>query len=387
MTQLRVLIDATQITKDKAGVGTYGINLIRELASLGAPVHLFVLAQDDDPSLDFGVYSHVTMIWVRSSLFRRLPFRFLLEQLGIPFLTYKHKINVVHSLHYTFPLISLKAKKIVTFHDMTFILMPEVHEPFKVTYFTFFIHAALRRVDSIIFVSASALADFQAHLGTPRGLKRVVSHGKSEACRPDFDSSLTDGVKRKYGLPPHFILFIGTVEPRKNITRLVEAFEFILIKRPDIALVIVGQQGWMCDSLFKTIRSLNMDARVIFVGYCPEEDKALLLAAATIFAYPSLYEGFGIPVLEALASGIPTVTSNVSAMPEVAGCAALMVNPNSTSQLAIALERLLTDPELRKELREQSLRQAAKFTWQRAATETLDAYKEVSSNEAERSAA
>ena len=130
----------------------------------------------------------------------------------------------------------------------------------------------------------------------------------------------------------------------------------------------------MCDSFFETIHTLHMDARVLFIGYLPEEDKALLLAAATIFAYPSLYEGFGIPVLEALASGVPTVTSNVSSMPEVAGCAALMINPNSTFQLAIALERLLTDSDLRKELREQSLRQAAKFTWQRTANETFDVY-------------
>lgn len=378
MMPLNVLIDATQITTRKAGVGTYGLNLIRELTSLGAPVHLFILAQNDDPSLDFGASANVTMIWVRASIFRRLAFRFLLEQLGIPFLVYKYNITVVHSLHYSFPLLPIKANKVVTFHDMTFILMPELHERFKVRYFSFFINAAVRRADSIIFVSASALRDFEKNLGAPRGLRRIISHGKSEAFRPDLDPALVELVRHKYGLPQQFVLFIGTVEPRKNIIRLVEAFEFLLAKRPDLMLVIAGQQGWMCEGLLKTIDNLHMDARVMFIGFCPEQDKALLLSAATVFAYPSLYEGFGIPVLEALACGVPTVTSNVSSLPEVAGHAALMINPNSTSQLAAALERVLSDLELRRELQEESAHQAAKFSWVKAASETLEVYREAS---------
>jgi hypothetical protein len=173
---MNVLIDATSITKKKAGVGVYAKNLIHELINLDVDLHLFVLIQDDDPDLDYSGRPNVTVIKVPSRLFRKLPLRFLLEQVGLPFLLFKHRIDVVHSLHYSFPLMHFGTKQVVTVHDMTFFDMPEVHIPIKIFYFRRFITAAVRFADSIIFVSHSAQLDCNARLGPPRGLTSVVHH-------------------------------------------------------------------------------------------------------------------------------------------------------------------------------------------------------------------
>jgi glycosyltransferase involved in cell wall biosynthesis len=260
---------------------------------------------------------------------------------------------------------------------MTFFDMPEVHERLKVLYFRLFMTAAVRLADSLIFVSHSAQKDCYARLGSPHGLSTVIHHGKSEAFRPDLSPETIEQIRQKYDLPRRFILYIGTIEPRKNLTRLVSAFESVAEAYPDLMLVIAGQKGWMYESIFENIQRLKLESRVIFTGFVPEEDKPFLLSAATIFVYPSLYEGFGIPVLEALACGIPTVTSNTSSLPEVAGDAALMVDPKSVVDISNKIQLLLSDHVLRRRLIERSLYQSAKFTWESTAAQTCKAYLEA----------
>jgi len=178
-----------------------------------------------------------------------------------------------------------------------------------------------------------------------------------------------------YQLPSDFVLYIGTIEPRKNLSRLVKAFASLADAHPQLVLVIAGMKGWMYDQLFENVRQLNLQSRIIFPGFIDEADKPFLLSAAKVFVYPSMYEGFGLPVLEALACGIPTVTSNTSSIPEVAGEAALLVDPTSETEIADAIEQLLSNLTLRSKLRERSILQAAKFTWQRTAALTVEAYK------------
>jgi glycosyltransferase involved in cell wall biosynthesis len=372
---MNVLIDATGITKNKAGVGVYAKNLLDELVRRRDGIHFFILAQDDDPDLDYGRLPHVTMLRVPARIFRKLPLRVMLEQIGLPLLLVKYRIDVVHSLHYLFPLVRFGTKQVVTIHDMTFFSMPEVHLRFKTFYFRFFIRAAVRTADSLIFVSRSAQQDCASFLGSPRGKASVIHHGKSEAFRPDPEPHAVREVLEKYGLRSEFILYIGTIEPRKNLTRLVIAFEPIANKYPQMNLVIAGMKGWMYDELFKTVTCLKLTSRVIFPGFIAEEDKAVLLSAAWVFAYPSLYEGFGIPVLEAMACGTPTLTSNVSSIPEVVGSAALMVDPKSTEQISAGLDQLISSAAVRQELRDASIQQASQFTWQRAAELTSQVYR------------
>lgn len=377
---MKVLFDATCVTKNKAGVGVYAANLLRELASMPSNLQLFVLAQDDDPSMDFGGRPNVRMIRVPAKIFRILPFRFLLEQIILPILVLWHRIDVVHSPHYSLPLMCFGARRIVTIHDMTFYNMPEFHDRFKVFYFRLFIWASAHLADGLIFVSHSAERDFRSRFNHYRNGSWVIHHGKSEAFHANLEPGHIERVRQTYGLGTNFALYIGTLEPRKNVARLVDAFVSIAAKHPELTLVIAGMKGWMYDGIYEAVANSGLESRVKFTGFIPEEDKPYLLAASTIFTYPSLYEGFGIPVLEALACGIPTITSNTSSLPEVAGEAALLIDPTQKEEISLAMDLLLSDSSLYKRLRKEAVLQAAKFTWRKTAQQTLTAYQEVVSD-------
>ena len=372
---LNILIDTTCITRKKAGVGIYAKNLVHHILSSNSDIRLYLLVQDDDPDFDYSERSQVTVIIVPARIFRFVPLRLLLEQLFIPFLVVKHKISIVHSLHYSFPLLHPGAKQVVTFHDMTSFTMREVHVPLKALYYRFFIRAAIRLADKLIFVSHSAQQDCAAMFHLRKQTGTVIHLGKADTFTPSLASRAA--VRHKYNLPPIFLLYIGTIEPRKNLVRLVSAFASISNLQKDCVLVIAGMKGWMYEDLFKKVRDLNIESRVIFTGFVSEEDKLDLIQAATVFVYPSLYEGFGIPVLEAMACGIPTITSNISSLPEIAGNAALLVDPTREDEIAAALNRLLSSPDLRRDLSKKSILQAALFTWDKTATLTMNTYRSL----------
>ena len=370
---LRVLIDGTGITKKKAGVGVYAKNLIDRLVR-ASQFELFLVVQDDDPDLDYSGVSHVTMLRMPARVLRTVALRLIFEQAILPLLVRRHRIDVVHSLHYSFPLFRFGARSVVTIHDMTSLSMPDVHIGLKIIYFRFFIRRARRWTDALIFVSRSAQDDFLARFGPPRGLSTVVYHGKSPVFHPQQDQPAIAAVRTIYGLPTRYILYVGTIEPRKNLERLVQAFATLTLTYPDVSLVIAGMMGWKQDHLLGLVRDLGLEDRVLFPGFVAEKDKALLIAGSTLFVYPSLYEGFGLPVLEALASGIPTVTSNVSSLPEVAGDAALLIDPSDAAALAGAMGAILSDPSLAATLQCRGPEQAAKFSWERTAEQTSAVY-------------
>lgn len=378
---MRVLIDCTQISRQRAGVSVYALNMIREMLRLQAErlqsqIDLFLLVQDDDSDF-FLAADRVTILKVPARFFRRLPLRFLLEQLYIPWLTWRLRLDVVHSLHYAFPLLPLSARKVVTIHDLTSYKMPEAHLRSKLLYFRFFLRASQCGADSLIFVSEATRKDYLARFPRFRGDSSVVTLGKSSEFRPDLDPQRIAAVRQKYGVTGPYILYLGMIEPRKNLSRLVEAFAQIAEKHPTHQLVIAGKKGWMYQGIFETVQQLNIAHRVVFPGYIDEEDKPFLIRGAEVFAYPSLYEGFGIPVLEAMACGVPVITSSVSSMPEVAADAALLVNPVNTDEIAAALLRLLGSPELRSELSARAIHQAERFSWRHTAEETLSIYEQA----------
>ena len=376
---MRVLIDCTQVTRKKAGVGIYAENMIREIIKLDSGISWFLLVQNDDPDFDFSQHSNVRLMRVSSRIFRKLPFRFLLEQLFIPLLALAYRINVVHSLHYSFPLMPMFSKKVVTIHDMTMFLMPEMHLASKVRYFRFFIGAAARRADALGFDSHSAHNDFLKLFPHPTPSCDIVHLGKGPQFRPDLDPQEVDRVVRGYGLTQPYVLYIGTIEPRKNLDRLTQAFSTLAQTYPTHTLVIAGMKGWMYESLFELVRTLGLENRVVFTGFVAETDKPFLIRGAEVFAYVSLYEGFGIPVLEALACGTPTLTSDVSSIPEVTGDAALLIDHSSVQDITAGLERLLADPSLRNELAAKSISQAARFSWPATAATTLNLYRKAAS--------
>jgi glycosyltransferase involved in cell wall biosynthesis len=259
-------------------------------------------------------------------------------------------------------------------------LMPDMHLATKVRYFRFFTGAAARWADALTFVSQSAQRDFLKFFPNPAPSCTVVHLGKGPQFRPDINPDEVEQVVRKYGLRRPYVLYIGTIEPRKNLVRLVEAFSTLTQTHPTCTLAIAGMKGWLYESLFDLVITLGLENRVVFTGFVSEENKPYLIRGAEVFAYVSLYEGFGIPVLEALACGTPTLTSDISSIPEITGNSALLVNPSSVQEIAAGLERLLGDISLRDELSAKSISQAAHFSWAETAAGTLNVYRKAVSH-------
>ncbi len=289
------------------------------------------------------------------------------------------RAEVVHSTTFCAPRFRAPRRRlVVTIHDCTFVTHPEFHLPGNVEHCLRGTRLAIERADMLIAVSESTRRDLIERMGAPAD-RIVVTH---EAADPRLarvtDATRLEAVRQRYGLPEQFVLSLGAMEPRKNLSRLLEAFAALApAVRKDVSLVVAGAKGWLNDSVHEQVNKLGLGDSVRFAGYIEEEDLAAVYSLATVFAYPSLWEGFGLPVLEAMACGTPVLTSNLSSLPEVAGDAALLVSPSDVDAIAEGLGRLLEDAALRRELSERGYRRAAHFSWERCARETVAVYQTV----------
>ena len=373
---MNILIDGSQFPLEKTGVGVYAVNLIHALVIADRRNRYTIVIQDDENAFDDIVEPNVKILKYPARIFRKFFFRLFLEQIVFPYLTIRFKIDVIHSLHYSFPLITFGCKRIVTVHDMTFFMFPEVHERFKIYYFRFFILMAARTAHAIITDSESTRRDFIARTDATPGRVTTVLLGKQDD-HSDNTAVVNSPVRRKLGISDDYILFIGTVEPRKNLFRLILAFARLSSQKTAWQLVIIGQKGWGYHPVFQLIQELEIADNVIFTGYVGEDEKLHLLQHATVFVYPSLYEGFGLPLLEALSMGVPAITSNISSLPEVAGSGAIQVDPYDTSAIYEALRELLSDKKMRTELAVKAKAQSRMFCWQKTAEKTIQVYEAV----------
>ena len=217
----------------------------------------------------------------------------------------------------------------------------------------------------MIAISQATKDDLVAHYGVPKEKIPVVYHGVEPRFRPTPDPA----VPARYGLPSRYFLYLGTLQPRKNLERLLQAYAQLSGDVP--ALVLAGAKGWYFERIAAAIAALGLGERVFLPGYVPDEDVPALLTGALALVFPSLYEGFGLPVLEAMACGTPVVTANTSSLPEVVGEAGLLVDPLRVDEIAAAMQRLLADEALRAELSRRGLERAGLFSWDRCARETL----------------
>ncbi len=263
-----------------------------------------------------------------------------------------------------------KKPLIATIHDLTIEKFPELHLSESI-FFTKRRHRKLADSDTkIIAVSEQTKADYVDYYGVDPERVKVIYHGVNKRYRPT-DSAAVEG---KYGLEKPYILFVGTLEPRKNLVRLVEAFwQLKEQERIPHQLVMVGKNGWGMDELDRKIRERGLEDQIVRLGYVPEVDKPSLISGADVFVYPSLYEGFGLPVLEAMACGTPVVTSDVSALPEVTGKdGSVLVDPLKVEAIAGGMWRVLEDDELRGRLQDLGMERAKEFSWERCAKETIE---------------
>jgi glycosyltransferase involved in cell wall biosynthesis len=276
------------------------------------------------------------------------------------------KVDLFHTSNWAQP--PAKAKKVTTVHDLVPILYTEHLVPKIVQNFNNNIKWIKKECERIIAVSESTKADLINQIGISGDQIDVVYSGVSNKFKPVTNALQIEKVKKKYGIEKDYFLTVGTLEPRKNIDKVVEAFE--KINNKDLSLVIAGKYGW-------GQRQAEDRDRIITTGFVSDEDLPALYSGSKAFIYVSLYEGFGLPVLEAMGCGCPVVTSNVSSLPEVAGGAALLVNPNSAKEIVAAVNKIVEDKELRKKLSKQSLLQAEKFSWKTTAEKTLEVYNKV----------
>lgn len=261
-------------------------------------------------------------------------------------------------------------KLVVTVHDLSPVVLPEHYDlKRRLWHWSVGFKRTLARADKIVAVSEYTKHDLVTVLGIDPEKIAVVYQGVDHhRFRPDLDIAGLRGVRNRYGLPGEFILYMGTLEPRKNVEGLIVAWEQMSAMLP---LVIAGRPGWKYRRIFKLAQKSKRARHIQFLGFVDEADKPYILKLARIFAFPSFYEGFGLPVLEAMAVGTPVVTSSVTSLPEVAGDAALLVNPYNQEELTVALDALASDEHLRGQLIPKALERARRFDWEKTAAETL----------------
>lgn len=389
---MNIAVDLTQIPADKTGIGIYALNLVREMCRLNLTFHkfhFFFFIQDDDQEFInlLKDTENCTLILVNSTTYRKMIPRFYFEQVLLPRHCRKRKIDLIFSTHYTIPFLT-RIKRVAVFHDMTFYLFPEMHQRIKRLYFKTLIPMSANRCSGIITVSESTKKDMLnrfTHLNAEK--ITVIHHGvdilPQASPRKKKHHNGAGNILRKHRLKEgEYFLFVGTLEPRKNITGIIKAFHHLNKAQENVSkknkLVIVGKKGWFYKEIFESVKKHHLEDAVIFTGYVSEEEKRTLLKNAFLFLYPSFYEGFGIPVLEAMACGVPVITGNVSALPEVAGDAALLVPPRHWQEISTSMLKLLSDKHLYEKLSQKGLEQAAKFSWEKTAEKTMELFEKIS---------
>lgn len=300
-------------------------------------------------------------------------------RLPLPVDLFTGKCDVVHSPDFVSPP-HRQGADVITVHDLSFLMLPECAEPKLAAFLGKTVPRAALRADRIIAVSEQTKLDVVRLLGVSPNKVAVAYNGVESRFRPFRDADGEARLQRELGLPSRFILHVGTLEPRKNLKRLVEAYGAIAGEVEGVALVLAGRKGWLYEPILQAAREVNSagkGGRVVLADYVSDSDLPLLYNMAEVFAYPSLYEGFGLPVAEALACGVPTLVSAGGALEEVAGDAAMKVDPRSTEEIASALLTSLKDEDLREKLRHDGPPQVRRFTWEAAARRVLEVYREV----------
>lgn len=316
---------------------------------------------------------------MHSRIATRRPWaRILWEQTALPWALRKSGADVLHAPAFVAPL-AAGCPSVVTAHDLSFLRYPEMFRAGNRLYLRTFTGPSCRRAAAVIALSAFAAQEITRLLGVPAERIVVVHPGVAPRFHP-IDEATVSEFRRRKQLPERFVLFLGTLEPRKNLIRLIRAYA--LLRDPEVHLVLAGAQGWFYQDILREVDSAGLAGRVHFPGFVASEEQALWYNAADVFAYLSVYEGFGMPVLEALACGTPTVTSSTSSLPEAGGEAAVLVHPDDEQAIATAIREMLSDAKLRAHLRQRGPDHAAGFPWTSAARKTAEVYRRVAQGRA-----
>lgn len=354
---MRIGIDCQSIIGNKTGIGYYTYNLVNQLKKYKNLKLFFYNNEKSDLKV------HDRLYW---------------ENVDLVWQSYKDKLDIMHVVGFSGPLIKAGYKKITTVHDLIGMIFPENLGFMSRFYWKTWLPFCVKNSDIIISNSEHTKKDIVKYLGVDEKKINVTYLGANENFVKIDDKNILENVHKKYNLPEEFILYVGTIEPRKNISFLVEAFhEYIKSGSSKLKLVITGKKGWAYESLLKKIDELSLSNDVIFTDYIEDSDLVCVYNSCKFFCFPSLYEGFGLPVLEAMSCGKAVISSNSSSLSEIASDSAYLFDPYDKSELVKAIKILDTNKEIRIGFEIKSLKRAEYFNWSKTAKKTYDIYTNI----------
>lgn len=365
---MKIAINGLIIDRYKAGIGHYGYNLVNNIIKNNFYDYYIYLQNHIIISYDNIIY--------RQS-YRKNYYRIIDEQVILPFEF--NKYDLVHLLDYSSPVIfKMKVPFIITVHDLTFLKFPETFTYMSRKYKNFIIPYSIKNSTKIITISENSKRDLIKYFPHCEDKVEVIYPGRPNINRVSNKDEI-DKVKKRYKIFGNYILHVGTIEPRKNIKRLVKAYKLLLRENKDfkdIKLVLIGKKGWLYKEIFDEIGELLND-KIIYLGYVEQKDIPILYSGAEFFIYPSLYEGFGLPPLEAMTCGVPVIVSNSSSLPEVVGDAGLYINPYDIETIKEAMSKLLTNKNLKEQMINKGYSQIKKFDWENSVSKIMKIYNDI----------
>ncbi|MGQ9584476.1 MAG: glycosyltransferase family 4 protein [Anaerolineae bacterium] len=364
---------STQPSYRAAGINVYIQNLLRHLPQVDGNYRYTAFLSDRDFPPVPGLRTRLTRLPTPSP-----GMRIVWEQVWQPVVLFREGVDLLHALAFVAP-VACPCPFVVTVYDLSFLRFPQAFRAWNRLYLNWFTRHSARRARRVIAISESTRQDVVRLLGVSADRVDAIPCGVGPEFR-QFDPHEVDRFRREKGLPERFFLFVGTLEPRKNLPAVFEAMR--LLKRggepTKPCLVVVGGLGWGYQEALSKLEELDLEGDVLLTGFVPSEELPWWYNAATALVYPSLYEGFGLPALEAMACGLPVLTSDRGSLPEVVGEAGLLVDPEEPEGLAVAMDRLWREQDLRAHLSAQGLGRARRFSWDHTARLTVQTYERAS---------
>jgi glycosyltransferase involved in cell wall biosynthesis len=378
---MRIAIDYTAATREAAGIGNYVRSLVDAMLAQDSTNQYTLLTSGRPPRER--PFPDAKNVRGRSLIIpdRYLNILWYRWRLPISATFFTGQVDLYHGPDFVLPPLNGKLRKIVTVHDLAFLEHPEFAVPQLADYLKKVVPEAVAAADAVVAVSGATRRALIEHFATPPASITLVPNGIRSYLRRVTDPLLIEAARHKFGLKSPLVLGVGTLEPRKNHLGLIKAFHKAASSadkqaRPAM-LAIAGGQGWMYEQTRLAVAELKLEKRVRFLGRVSDLDLMLLYSLADVFVFPSFFEGFGVPPLEAMACGAPVITSHSSSLPEVVGDAALLVDPHDNGAIAQAMLRVLGNPQLQEELRQKGYERARRFTWAASARKMLSIYEQV----------
>lgn len=377
---MKIALELQPCLYSRTGIGIYTYELVKRLQDnsmilLEGNIFNFLMRNDLKEELQGFYFPKNYCRIVPYGVYRRIwhwipiPYRWL----------FGRSADITHFFNFIVPK-GVYGAVVTTIYDVVWLRNPETMDAKNLKRIMQDIKYSIARADKIVTISESTKKDLVELLHIPTEKIVIVPPGVNTAIfQQKYNNNKIQQIKNKYNLPTKYILYMGTLEPRKNIERLVQAFAILKQNSAiqEYKLVLAGKKGWRCEGIFRQIKQCNLEQDVICTGYVDEQDKAVIYQHAELFLFPSLYEGFGMPILEAMAAGVPVVTSNVSSLPEVTGDAAVFVNPLIVEDIAEKMLDLLQHKELRESYIIKGRLQCEKYTWEKSADTLAKMYQNL----------